>query len=664
LFGETGAYLPLIAALAASVWYGGVGVGLLAQVCGATATFLFIARPQPLGSVRDVDVYGLLAFLVFGNMLSFLTANLRWNARLRQNKRDLQMIAHATHDSLWEWDLATNKIHRDGNVWRIFGGSKSENPADLDAWRRRLHPDDAGRVWDSIREVIETGRTHWEQEYRVRRCDGTYIDVSDRGMVVRDKAGKAVRMIGGVADVSAQKRAEEKLIYNASHDLLTGLPNRELFLARVRAAVAARQQRTDQVMAVLFLDIDRFKVVNDSLGHALGDQLLSAVASRLKQCLPSGTGDIAARFGGDEFTVLLDGVESISAAVRTAEQIQNLLSMPIELENHHIVITVSIGIAAARPDDAPEDVLRHADIAMYRAKAGGKARHAIFEPVIDTPAKDLLQLETDLRQSLRQQRFHLHYQPIVSLLTGQIASFEALLRWEHPRRGLLLPTDFLFIAEEAGLAVPLGQWILREAFQALARWQRSIPAARYVNMNINLSERQFLQPLIVDQIKHGLEEYGVDGRFITLELTETMMIENSELALNRIHQLRELGIKLAIDDFGKGYSSLGRLQELPVSILKIDGSFTRQIEAGKPQIVDAIIALAHQLALEVTAEGVETSWQCAHLARAGCTTGQGFFFAPALEQAAVQALLQREPLWTTTTPHAVPQVRFATNSLQ
>jgi diguanylate cyclase (GGDEF)-like protein/PAS domain S-box-containing protein len=664
LMGQAGAYLPLIAALAASVWYGGLGVALLAQISGAAITFLFIARPEPLRTVRDVDVYGLLAFLVFGTLLVFLTANLRWNARLRQNKRDLEMIAHATHDSLWEWDLATNRIHRDGNVRRIFGGSRRDHPADVESWRRRIHPDDAGRVWDSIRQVVETGCIQWEQEYRLRCAEGTYIHVSDRGMVVRDKSGKAIRVIGGIADVSAQKRAEEQLIYSASHDALTGLPNRELFLDRIRGAVTARQQEGGNTWAVLFLDIDRFKVVNDSLGHAVGDQLLSAVASRLKQCLPIGAGDIAARFGGDEFTVMLEGIEHIGVAVRTAEQIQNLLSMPLELENHHIVITVSIGIASAGPGDTPEDVLRHADIAMYRAKADGKARHAIYEPIIDTPAKDLLQLETDLRQSLRQQRFHLHYQPIISLQTGRIASFEALLRWEHPRRGLLLPTDFLQVAEEAGLAVPIGDWILREAFQCLAEWHRTIPAARSINMNINLSQRQFLQPLIVDQIKHALQECGVDGRFIILELTETMIIENSELALSRIHQLRELGIRLAIDDFGKGYSSLGRLLEIPVSILKIDGSFTSQIEAGRPQIVDAIIALAHQLALEVTAEGVETGRQCVHLAKAGCATGQGFFFSPALEQGSIESLLQREPLWTVTAPQVRPHVKFATNSLQ
>lgn len=659
LLGVVGAYLPILCALAASAWYGGVGPALLAQLSGALVVFLFIAPQQPFGYV---ELYSLLAFLVVGILVLFLTANLHWNAHLRQNKRDLEMIAHATHDSLWEWDAANNKIHRSGNVRQIFGGSKHDSPKSLGAWRERLHPEDAERVWEGMCRVVANGGSLWEDEYRLRRKDGSYIPVSDRGLVIRDKTGKPTRMIGGLADVSAQKRMEERLIYNASHDALTGLPNRELFLARMRQAITARQQHGGKTLAVLFLDVDRFKIVNDSLGHAVGDELLAAVAGRLKECLPPAS--IAARFGGDEFTIMLENIEDLAAAAHTAEQIQSSLASPLDLNGHHIVITVSIGIASAGAADAPEDVLRHADIAMYRAKAGGKARHVLFEPAIDTPAKDLLQLETDLRQGLRQQRFHLYYQPIISLRTGQIASFEALLRWEHPRRGLLLPTDFLFIAEEAGLTVPLGEWILRESCRCLSQWRRSVPAAQTLSINVNLSEKQFMQPTIISQVKQALEESNLDGQLLTLELTETMIMENSELTLSRLHQLRDLGVRLAIDDFGKGYSSLGRLQDFPISILKIDASFVNRIEAGSPQIVDAIIALAHQLNLDVTAEGIETERQFSHLLQAECTTGQGFFFSPALQEAAVESLLRREPRWTLINPAAHLHVKSAANTVQ
>lgn len=642
-WGVAAAYVPVLGALIVSAWYGGVGPALVAQVLGAAIVFLFITRPHAFGPVSRIDLYALLGFLVVGKLVLLLTANLRWNIHLRRNRRDLEMIARSTHDCLWEWDAASNKIHRNGNVRRIFGSSKHESPNTVDAWRERLHPEDAERVWNNLRSIVRGGGNVWDDEYRIRRQDGSYIAVSDHGMVVRDKAGKAIRMIGGIADISAQRQAEERLMYHASHDALTGLPNRELFLSRLRDAIASRHLHDNKLLAVLFLDIDRFKVVNDSLGHAVGDKLLTAAATRLKECLRPD--DVAARFGGDEFTLMLDGIDDLAAAMHSAEQIQNLLATPFELEEHHLVITASIGIAAAGNGDAPEDVLRHADIAMYRAKANGKARYAIFEPAFDTPAKDLLQLETDLRQALRQQRFHLRYQPIVSLETGHIVSFEALLRWEHPRRGLLLPPEFLAVAEDAGLSVPLGEWILRESCRCLSQWRRALKTDRPLTINVNLSEKQFLQPVIVDQVSQALQESGLEGRFLTLELTETMILENSEATLRKLQQLRGMGVRLAIDDFGKGYSSLGRLQEFPISLLKIDASFVKRIDAGSPEIVDAIIALAHQLKLEVTAEGIETERQLAHLVRAGCSTGQGFFFATALQAEAVEPILRHEPQW-------------------
>lgn len=658
--GLVAAYLPVLGALILSAWYGGVGAALVAQITGASVVFLFIIRPQPFGPVSNINLYSLLGFLVVGKLVLFLTANLRWNAHLRQNKRDLEMIARTTHDSLWEWDAASDKIHRNGNVRRIFGGSKSDSPNTVESWRQRIHPEDTGRVWSNLRRVVESGGNLWEEEYRIRRKDGSYIPVSDRGMVIRDKAGRPTRMIGGIADISAQRRAEEQLIHIASHDALTGLPNRELFLARMRRAIASRQHQAGKTLAVLFLDVDRFKVVNDSLGHAVGDKLLGEVAARLRQCLR--TEDIAARFGGDEFTLMLDGIDDLAVAARLAEHIQDILATPVDLDEDHIIITASIGIAAAGASDTPEDVLRHADIAMYRAKACGKARYAIFEPAFDTPAKDLLQLETDLRHALRQQRFHLRYQPIISLQTGEIVSFEALLRWEHPRRGLLLPADFLSVAEEAGLSVPLGEWVLRESCRCFSHWRQSVRSAHSLSINVNLSEKQFLQPVIIEQVSQALQESGLDGRFLTLELTETMMLENSETTLHKLQQLRDLGVYLAIDDFGKGYSSLGRLQEFPISVLKIDASFVNRIDMGSPEIVDAIIALAHQLKLQVTAEGIETEHQLSHLVQAGCSTGQGFFFSRALQSEAVESLLRREPKWIVSDPPADANARSAATS--
>jgi diguanylate cyclase (GGDEF)-like protein/PAS domain S-box-containing protein len=641
-WGQVGAYVPMVGALVVSAWYGGVNPALTAQLIGGAAAFLFVARRGPFGAISNADFYGLLGFLVVGKLVLFLTANLRWNAHLRQNKRDLELIARTTHDSLWEWDITSNRVHRSGNVKRIFGGSKNDSPGNVEAWRLRLHPEDSERIWQHLHWTVENGGL-WEAEYRIRRNDGSYLPVSDRGIVVRDKTGKAVRMIGGVADISAQRQAEEQLIHNASHDALTGLPNRELFLARTRQAIESRRQQPSKILAVLFLDIDRFKVVNDSLGHAIGDELLAAVASRLKGCLRPE--DLAARFGGDEFTLMLDGIDDLAAAARSADHVQELLAAPFDLNERHLVITASIGIATASYSDAAEDLLRHADIAMYRAKANGKARYAIFEPTFDTPAKDLLQLETDLRQALRQRSFQLYYQPIVSLHTGYIVSFEALLRWEHPRRGMLLPPDFLFAAEEAGLSGPLGHWILRESCRCLSEWRHGARQGSLLSINVNLSQRQFAEPIIADQVNQALLESGLEGRFLTLELTETMMLQNSEATLYKLQRLRDLGVRLAIDDFGKGYSSLGRLQDFPISLLKIDGSFVHRIETGNPEIVDAIIALAHTLKLEVTAEGIETEQQLTHLERAGCSTGQGFYFSNAVPAKLAGSMVQQERRW-------------------
>lgn len=643
-----------------SAWYGGVAPALTAQVIGAAAVFLLVARPEPFGPTSNTDLYSLLGFLVVGKLALLLTANLRWNSHLRQNKRDLELIARTTHDSLWEWDIASNRVHRSGNVKRIFGGSKNDGPGTVEAWRGRLHPEDTERVCRHLHWTVENGSL-WEAEYRIRRNDGSYVPVSDRGIVVRDKTGKAVRMIGGLADISAQRQAEEQLIHNASHDALTGLPNRELFLTRTRQAIEARRQEPEKILAVLFLDIDRFKVVNDSLGHAIGDELLAAVGSRLNGCLRPE--DLAARFGGDEFTLMLDGVDDLAAAARSADRVQEVLTAPFDLNEHHLVITASIGIATANYSDTAEDLLRHADIAMYRAKANGKARYAIFEPAFDTPAKDLLQLETDLRQALRQRNFQLYYQPIVSLHTGCIVSFEALLRWEHPRRGMLLPPDFLFAAEEAGLSGPLGHWILRESCRCLSEWRYGARQGCLLSINVNLSQRQFEEPIIADQVKQALLESALDGRFLTLELTETMMMQDSEAALYKLQQLRDLGVRLAIDDFGKGYSSLGRLQDFPISLLKIDGSFVHRIEKGSPEIVDAIIALAHTLKLEVTAEGIETEQQLAHLERAGCSTGQGFYFSNAVPGNTAGLMIQQERRWPVRNPLA-ENARSAASSSQ
>ncbi len=625
-FGLAGAYFPLLGAVFVSARYGGIWSGMLSQIGGGAAVFAFLARPL-LAPIHSLDVYSLLAFLLVAKLLMLLTANLRWTAHLRRNREHLEMIAHATHDSLWEWDLKTDEVWRAGNLQGIFGCVDEETVSNIEWWRERLHPDDADRVWANVRHVIDGGEVRWAEEYRIRRANGSYIPVSDRGFVVRDGRNKAVRMVGGMADVSARRKAEEQLLHTAYHDGLTALPNRELFLDLLERAVARRRFDGACKLAVLFLDLDRFKVVNDSLGHAVGDQLLAAVGHRLVQCL--GTDDIAARFGGDEFTVLLEHVGTVADAIEAAERIQEGLAAPFEVSGSSIVVTASIGIALT-DIDKPEEALRHADIAMYRAKSLGKARYVVFEHSLDRRAMDVLQLETDIRQSIQNRTFQLCYQPIVCLTTGRVLSFEALLRWNHPRRGVLRPAEFLPVAEEAGLTIPLGHWVIREACERLQTWRQLRSGLRLLSVNVNLSGREFMQPGLLDVLQRILKETGLPGDLLTIELTESMIMENDEVAAQRLGYLRDLGIRLAIDDFGRGYSSLVRLQEFPISILKVDGAFVSRISEGKSQIFDAIMALATELKLDVTAEGVERADQFAHLTKSGAAMGQGLFFSDVL----------------------------------
>jgi diguanylate cyclase (GGDEF)-like protein len=432
------------------------------------------------------------------------------------------------------------------------------------------------------------------------RGDATYSYIIDRAYVVHDDKGKPIRMIGGMTDISDRKRAEEQLRYNAFYDALTGLPNRSLFMDRLHQTIERAKRHQNYLFAILFLDIDRFKVINDSLGHNIGDQLLIAFSRRLEACLRSV--DTFVRLGGDEFVILLEDITSFSDATHVAERIRQKLALPFNLGGHEVFTTTSIGIALSTTVyDQPEDLLRDADIAMYRAKAQGKARYEIFDPVMHTQALILLQVENDLRRAIERQEFQIYYQPIVELQTGKVIGFEALLRWQHPSQGLVLPATFIPVAEETGLIVPIGYWILRAACRQLRLWQSF--SAKSLTISVNLSGRQFSQPDLIDQIDQILQETGLDASSLSLEITESMIMED-ESATATLLQLRNLGVKVSIDDFGTGYSSLGRLHHFPIDVLKIDRSFVSGIgvSEGNLEIIQAIVTLAHQLGMDVITE--------------------------------------------------------------
>jgi diguanylate cyclase (GGDEF)-like protein len=445
-------------------------------------------------------------------------------------------------------------------------------------------------------------------------------------------------------DVTKRKALEEQLRHQALHDPLSGLPNRALFMDRLEHALARADRRASKV-AVLFMDLDNFKITNDSLGHEVGDQLLVAVAERLKACLRPE--DTAARVGGDEFTILVEEVDGLRDAARVAERIAESLQRPFALDQYEVFFTTSIGIALSGPlQKLPADLLRHADLAMYQAKHKGKARYEVFEPSMGTDVLERLQLESELRRAVERGEFKVYYQTVVTLEGGRIGGAEALVRWEHPKRGLLLPKEFLSVAEETGLIVRIGEGVLREACHQMRAWQERYPGTPPLTISVNLSTREFFHPKLIAEV---LDESEIDPASLQLEITEGAMTSNATYSTDRtLRKLKRMGVQLAIDDFGLGYSSLSYLKRFPVDFLKIDRSFIaglgqepNGVSTKDTEIVKAMIDLTHGLGLRVIAEGVETSEQLAQLRNMKCDLAQGNYFSEPLPSGALAVILEQ-----------------------
>jgi diguanylate cyclase (GGDEF)-like protein/PAS domain S-box-containing protein len=504
-----------------------------------------------------------------------------------------------------------------------------------------VHPDDREQALNTFAEVLKRPGLHPPLEFRVPHKDGSWRylehvvnnlldDPTVQGVVINSW------------DVTERKALVEQLSYQAFHDLLTGLPNRALFMDRLEHALTRADRRGSKV-AVLFTDVDNFKVINDSLGHKAGDQLLVAIAERLKACLRPE--DTAARLGGDEFTILVEDVAGVGEVVQIAERIAEILRPPFALGEQEVFATVSTGIALnSSAQEQAADLLRHTDLAMYRAKR--KARHEVFELSMDAKVVERLILETGLRRALVRQQFKVYYQPIVALESGKVAGVEALVRWEHPQRGLLLPEAFLSVAEETGLIVRIGQWVLREAVKQARIWQERYPGTPPLTVSVNLSPRQFFHPNLVAEV---LEESEIEPASLQLEITEGSMATNGTSSSDRtLRNLKRMGVQLAIDDFGLGYSSLSYLKRFPVDFLKIDRSFTAGL-GGEPngaskdtEIVKAMIELTHALGLKVIAEGVETSEQLRRLRNMKCDFAQGNYFSEPLPSEALAVNLAED----------------------
>ncbi len=447
-------------------------------------------------------------------------------------------------------------------------------------------------------------------------------------------------------EIAEHQQTQEQLSHQALHDALTGLANRTLFMEHLQKAIQRSQRNHDYLFAVLFIDLDRFKIINDSWGHAVGDRLLIAIARLLHECCRDL--DTVARLSGDEFTILLEDLEDLQDAVAIAERILDKLTFPIHIDDRKVFSGASIGIVLGGTNyQDGVDLLRDADIAMYRAKALGKGRYAVFDREMYAQTIHLSQLETDLRLALEHQEFVLYYQPIVSLQTCRLIGFEALVRWQHPQTGLIFPGEFIAIAEDTGLIIPIGEWVLRESCQQLRTWQSTFPLASSLHISVNLSSKQIKQFDFVDKLAQILATTGLNGEHLRLELTETMLMDRGEKTIELLTQIKQQKVQLSIDDFGTGYSSLSYLHRFPVDTLKIDRSFVSLInaEGNNCEIVKTIITLAHSLGMKAIAEGVETPYQITHLSNLGCEAAQGYFFAKPLNLQLAESLIANNPQW-------------------
>ncbi len=589
-----------------------------------------------------------LSILTLGAIASFfgqrLSAEIARTEALRESERRYQNLYDFAPDTYLT--IAANGTIASINQFgaESLGYSKEELTNSL--FCNIVHEFDREWVQQLITQIFAEKLVTTETELRKVLKDGSIRWERQRSQLFFDLNRTPIELRMICRDITERKQIEEQLRQNAFHDALTGLPNRVLFMDRLALALEHTKRHEDYLFAVLFLDLDRFKLINDSLGHFIGDRLLVAIAHKLKACLRPT--DTVARLGGDEFTILIEDIQGASDAIRVAERVQEELILPFTLNGQEVFTSASIGIALSTTGyDNAEDLLRDADIAMYQAKSQGSARYRIFNPEMHAKAVALLQLETDLRNALERQEFRLHYQPIISLVTGRIIGFEALLRWQHPRNGLQNPAQFLQAAEEAGLISRICHWVLRTACLQMRQWQLQLPATSSLTISVNLSGKQFNQPDLIVQIDRILQETGLNASHLRLEITEGAIMESAEAAAQILLQLRDLGVQLSIDDFGTGYSSLGRLYHFPINGLKIDRSFVSQMgnAVENTHIVETVLTLARKLELDVTAEGVETDRQLAHLRSLQCEYGQGNFFSLPLDSEAAEALLRQNPQW-------------------
>ncbi len=589
---------------------------------------------------------------ILGYRVRYILRSSRVLQHLKRSEARLSNAHRIARLGYWEWDLTTQALHWSRELYAMLGLSAETFVTSCDTFLALIHPQDREAFRDKI-DRAQTGQPISNFEHRMQLPSGQEIYVVEHIELAHDSSGRPLNLTATMQDISERKQVEEQMRFLAYHDQLTQLPNRELFKERVMQAIS-RARREGQNLALLFVDLDRFKNVNDTLGHKLGDRLLELVAERLQAIVRDSDliaqgvfreeGQIA-RLGGDEFTVVLPAVRSRADAARVADRIVEVLSRPYTLDSREIVVTASVGIACYPEDGRDVDALiKNADAAMYDVKDSGRNGFRYYLPEMTQRSETRLRLENDLRKALKNHEFELHYQPQIDLNDNTMVGVEALVRWRHPERGLISPGEFIPVAEDSGLIVPLGQWVLEEACRQNREWQDD--GLRPVRMSVNVAAQQFQHDDFLATVRRVLAESRLGAEFLELEVTENALINTGSDVMFKLKQIRNLGISLAVDDFGTGFSSLSFIKQFPLNTLKVDRSFVTDIGQQKDEaIVKIIIHLAHELNLLVISEGVETERQLEFLRRQGSNMVQGFLFSRPLVPAELRRLLlQSRPL--------------------
>ena len=604
------------------------------------------------------SVRGLLGLVLLFDIYSVYQQFQIHRVRRQLMARDdlFRAISENAADMIAVVDADGKRIYNSPAYERVLGYAAEE--LQTTSGLEQVHPDDRARVAHAAEQARKSG--HGEKvEYRMRHKDGNWRVLESTASVVRDASGKSNNLVIVNRDITDRKRAEEQLQHNAFHDALTDLPNRALFLDRLRHAFSRAKRHTEYKFAVLFVDIDDFKKFNDSLGHSAGDNLLIEIAQRLTCSLrkddtvsrqpqggesPPPTNGSVARLGGDEYTILIEDIHDASDAIRVAARIQQVLAAtPLVIGDQEIFASASVGIAlSTSPHDSAADLLRDADLAMYRAKALGKARYEVFDTAMHASAVKRLKLETELRKAIEHGEFRVHYQPIVRLSDRKIVGFEALVRWERPNTGLVPPAEFIAVAEESGLILPMNRWLRLEACHTMQNWQAEFPSDQPLTLSLNVTAKELAHPGLISDISQALEQTGLEPSSLRLEIVETVAMRDAGKTEGVLRQARVLGVRLSIDDFGTGYSSLSRLRHFPTDTLKIDRAFISRMDtdADNRAIVRTILALAHNLGLTVVAEGAETLEEVNELLALDCEYAQGYFFSRPVDEASAAHLLR------------------------